>query len=64
MTHNIKEKIAEIQQQLQQTIEQHNALVDQKSQLITTATELQGALKVLKEVDHDHTDQSTESNDT
>ena len=63
MTHNIKEKIAEIQKQFEQTVQQHNTLVEQKAQLFSQATELQGALKVLQELD-DVPDQSSDTEST
>ena len=50
--HNIKEKIEQLESDLQQIITEHNQLVDRKNVLINAATEIQGALKVLKELDN------------
>ena len=50
--HNIKEKIEQLESDLQQIITEHNQLIDRKNVLINAATEIQGALKVLKELDN------------
>ena len=50
--HNIKEKIEQLESDLQQIITEHNQLVERKSVLVNAATEIQGALKVLKELDN------------
>jgi uncharacterized protein (DUF3084 family) len=49
----ITEKIILTENQLKQIIEEHNQLVTQKQELVNQATQLQGALKVLKELDVD-----------
>ena len=49
----ITEKKLLIQQQLENTIEQHNQLVQKKTELFNKAKELQGALKVLQELDEE-----------
>ena len=61
MTHNITEKKLLIQQQLKVVVEEHNQLAEKKTQLFNKATELQGALKVLQELDHVHTDQPSDT---
>ena len=64
MTNNITEKKLLIQQQLENVVKEHNQLAQRKEQLFNQATELQGALKVLQELDHVHTDQPTETEPT
>ena len=64
MTHNITEKKLLIRQQLENTVAEHNKAAKLKEQLFNQATELQGALKVLEELDHVHTDQPTETQPT
>ncbi len=64
MTHNITEKKLLIQQQLETVVEEHNKTAKLKEQLFNKATELQGALKVLQELDHVHTDQPSDSEPT
>tara|TARA_R100001463_G_scaffold31292_3_gene70800 strand:- start:99 stop:278 length:180 start_codon:yes stop_codon:yes gene_type:complete len=49
----ITEKIILTENQLKQVIEEHNQLGQKKQQLFNKATELQGALKALKELDVD-----------
>ena len=49
--HNIKEKIEQLESDLQQIVTEHNQLVERKNVLLNAATEIQGALKVLKELD-------------
>ena len=49
----ITEKIILTENQLKQVVEQHNQLVEKKQELFNKATELQGALKALKELDGD-----------
>ena len=58
--HNIKEKIESLESDLQQIIQEHNQLIDRKNVLLNAATEIQGALKVLKELENEHSDQPTE----
>ena len=50
-----------IQQQLENTIEQHNQLVQKKTELFNKAKELQGALKVLQELDEEQMKTSDKS---
>ena len=64
MTHNITEKKLLIQQQLENVIAEHNKTAKLKEQLFNKATELQGALKVLQELDHVHTDQPSDTEPT
>ena len=64
MTHNITEKKLLIRQQLENTINEHNELAKQKEQLFNQAKELQGALKVLEELDHVHTDTPSDTKPT
>ena len=64
MTHNITEKKLQIQQQLENTIKEHNQLSQRKEQLFNQAKELQGALKVLQELDYVPDDQHTEGEST
>ena len=49
----ITEKIILTENQLKQVVEEHNKLAKKKEQLFSQATELQGALKALKELDVD-----------
>ena len=62
--HNIKEKIEQLESDLQQIIQEHNQLIDRKNVLVNAATEIQGALKVLKELDNEHGDQPPEGETT
>ena len=64
MTHGITEKKLLIRQQLENTVAEYNKTAKLKEQLCNQATELQGALKVLEELDHVHTDQPTETQPT
>ena len=64
MTHGITEKKLLIRQQLENTIAEHNKTAKLKEQLFNQATELQGALKVLQELDHVHTDQPSDTEST
>lgn len=64
MTHGITEKKLLIRQQLENTIAEHNKTAKLKEQLFNQATELQGALKVLQELDHVHTDQPSDTKPT
>ena len=57
----ITEKIILTENQLKQVVEQHNQLVEKKQELFNKATELQGALKALRELD---VDQPTEGEAT
>ena len=52
MTHNITEKKLLIQQQLENTIKEHNQTDERRKALYNQALELQGALKVLQELDY------------
>tara|TARA_R100000781_G_scaffold41766_1_gene28801 strand:- start:424 stop:603 length:180 start_codon:yes stop_codon:yes gene_type:complete len=49
MTH-ILEKIEEVQAELQQVVDEHNKLLEQKNAAYQRFTELQGSLKTLKEL--------------
>ena len=64
MTHNITEKKLLIQQQLKNVVEEHNQTDERKKALYNQALELQGALKVLQELDHVHTDQDSNTEPT
>ena len=64
MTHNITEKKLLIRKQLENIIAEHNKTAKLKEQLFNQATELQGALKVLEELDHVHTDQPSDTEPT
>ena len=64
MTHGITEKKLLIRQQLENTVAEHNKTAKLKEQLFNQATELQGALKVLEELDHVHTDQPSDTEPT
>ena len=52
MTH-VLEKIEEVKAELQQVVEQHNQLGEQKNAALQRFTELQGALKTLQELQED-----------
>ena len=62
MTHQLKDKIAQVQAELQEVVDQHNQALKVKNENYNKFLELQGALQALKEVDHD--DQHSEGNDT
>jgi uncharacterized protein (DUF3084 family) len=49
----ITEKIILTENQLKQVVEEHNELAQKKQELFNKATELQGALKALRELDVD-----------
>ena len=49
MTH-VLEKIEEVKAELQQVVDEHNKLVEQKNAAYQRFTELQGALKTLQEL--------------
>ena len=51
MTHHIKEKIKEVKTEIQQVADQHNQLLEQKNAAARRFTELQGALKILQELE-------------
>jgi len=53
MTHHLTDKIESTQAELQAVVDEHNKLVERKQELLTKATELQGALKVLNELNAD-----------
>ena len=52
MTH-ILEKIEEVKAELQQVVEKHNQLGEQKNAALQRFTELQGALKTLQDLQED-----------
>tara|TARA_R100000458_G_C8127686_1_gene143949 strand:- start:59 stop:247 length:189 start_codon:yes stop_codon:yes gene_type:complete len=60
-TQNIKEKIEKLEADLQQIVQEHNQLIDRRGVLVNAHAEVQGALKVLKELD---VDQPTEGETT
>ena len=64
MTHNITEKKLLIRQQLENTVAEHNKADQQRKSLYEQAHELQGALKVLEELDHVHTDTPSDTEPT
>ena len=64
MTHNITEKKLLIRQQLENTVTEHNKADQQRKALYEQALKLQGALKVLEELDHVHTDTPSETEPT
>ena len=47
----ITEKIEEVKAELQQVVQQHNQLAEQKNAAAQRFTELQGALKTLQELE-------------
>ena len=51
MTHHIKEKIEEVKAELQQVVDQHNNLLEQKNAAQQRFIELNGALKTLQELE-------------
>ena len=51
MTHHISEKIEEVKAELQQVVQQHYQLAEQKNAALQRFTELQGALKILQELE-------------
>ena len=53
MTHHIADKIKEVETELQQVVDQHNQLLEQKNAAYQRFTELQGALKTLQELQED-----------
>mgnify|MGYP003145174492 CR=1 FL=1 len=53
MTVTIHEKIEETTAELKAVVEEHNKLVEKKQELFSKATELQGALKALNELNED-----------
>ena len=52
MTHGITEKKLLIRQQLESVVKEHNELAQKREELFNQAKELQGALKVLEELDY------------
>ncbi len=52
MTH-VLEKIEEVKSELQQVVDKHNKLLEQKNAAYQRFTELQGALKTLQELQED-----------
>jgi len=61
MTKGITEKKLLIRQRLENTIAEYNKTAKLKEQLFNQATELQGALKVLEELDYVPDDQPSEA---
>ena len=59
----ITEKKLLIRQQLESVVKEHNELIQKKEALFNQAKELQGALKVLEELDN-VSDTSSDSNPT
>jgi uncharacterized protein (DUF3084 family) len=53
MTITIQEKIESTKAEFQAVVEEHNKLAERKQELLNKATELQGALKVLNELNGD-----------
>jgi len=53
MTVTIQEKIEATTTELKAVVEEHNQLVEKKQGLLNKATELQGALKALNELNED-----------
>jgi len=51
MTHHIADKIEEVKAELQQVVDQHNNLLEQKNAAQQRFIELQGALKILQELE-------------
>tara|TARA_R100000152_G_C6702143_1_gene131452 strand:- start:130 stop:294 length:165 start_codon:yes stop_codon:yes gene_type:complete len=47
----ISEKIKEVKAELQQVVDQHNQLLEQRNAAAQRFTELQGALKTLQELE-------------
>ena len=60
MTHHILEKIEEVKAELQQVVDQHNKLLEQKNAAAQRFTELQGALKRLQELEEVDPDGGTD----
>ncbi len=61
MTHQIKDRVIELEGEQTKIIEELNVIGSRRQELQTTLLRIQGAITVLKEVDHEHTDQPTES---
>ena len=53
MTHRLTDKIEATKAELQAVVEEHNQLAEKKQALLNKATELQGALKALNELNAD-----------
>jgi len=53
MTHHLTDKIEATKTELQAVVDEHNKLVEKKQELLNKATELQGALKALNELNED-----------
>lgn len=53
MTHHLTDKIEATKDELQAVVTEHNKLVEKKQELFAKATELQGALKALNELNED-----------
>ena len=53
MTHHHTDKIEATKAELQAVVNEHNQLVERKQELLSKATELQGALKALNELNED-----------
>jgi len=56
MSHHIKDKIKEVEAEMQQVADQHNNLLEQKNAAQQRFIELQGALKTLKELEESNND--------
>ena len=52
MTKGITEKKLLIRQQLENVVKEHNEIAQKREELFNQAKELQGALKVLEELDY------------
>jgi uncharacterized protein (DUF3084 family) len=57
----ITEKKLLIQQQLNSIVQEHNQLVEKKKELFNKVIELQGALKVLQELDDERTNTTSDT---
>ena len=53
MTNHLTDKIEATKTELQAIVDEHNKLVEKKQELLNKATELQGALKALNELNED-----------
>tara|TARA_R100000152_G_C6769671_1_gene195593 strand:+ start:1337 stop:1531 length:195 start_codon:yes stop_codon:yes gene_type:complete len=61
MTHQIKNRVTELEGEQKKIIDELNVINERRQELHNTLLRIQGAITVLKEVDHEHTDQPTES---
>ncbi len=60
----IVEKKLLLQQQLKNTIEQHNETARKKDELFNVIKQLQGALQILEELEHVSTDKPSDTEPT